>query len=46
MLLAGVAEAYDPGAQGFYGRCFGYQLALLSGGFFLTLHYPIGSEWP
>src|SRR5918995_67084 len=38
MLLASVAEADHPGAQGFYGRCFGYQLALLSGGFFdLTL---------
>src|SRR5215212_4023005 len=33
MLLASVAEADHPGAQGFYRRCFGYQLALLSGGF-------------
>src|SRR5829696_7636737 len=29
VLLAGVAEADHPGAQGFYGRCFRYQLALL-----------------
>jgi hypothetical protein len=43
VLLAGVAEADHPGAQGFYGRRFGYQLALLSG-VFSALLYPIGSE--